>query len=87
MSSVYKIQLWWKFQTRIGVLLQDWIMCSLHGFPAVPPLGHVSLCEVEGRVYSMPAEQANVHTFTTAVSIIFFNRDFFIISRFTDHFL
>jgi hypothetical protein len=47
-------------------------MCSLHGFPAVPPQGHVSLCEVEGRVYSMPAEQANVHTFTTAVSIIFF---------------
>lgn len=47
-------------------------MCSLRGFPAVPPLGHVSLCEVEGRVYCMPAEQANVHTFTTAVSIIFF---------------
>jgi len=77
MSSVYKIQLWWEFQTCIGVLLQDWIMCSLHGFPAVPPLGHVSLCEVEGRVYSMPAEQANVHTFTTAVSKIFFHRYFF----------
>jgi len=71
-SSVYNMQLWWKFQTFIGVLLQDWIMCSLHGFPAVPPQGHVSLCEVEGRVYSMPAEQADVHTFTTAVSIIFF---------------
>ena len=50
-------------------------MCSLHGFPVVPPLGHVSLCEVEGRVYSMPAEQANVHTFTNAVSIIFFHKD------------
>jgi low affinity Fe/Cu permease len=86
MSSVYKMQLW-KFQTCIGALLQDWIMCSLHGFPAVPPLGHVSLCEVEGRVYSMPAEEAYVHTFTTAVSIIFFIGIFFIINGFTDHFL
>lgn len=70
MGSLHNIQLWWRFQTFI-VLLQDTrIMCSLHGFPAVPPLGHVSLCEVEGRVHYMPTEQADVHTYTTAVSII-----------------
>jgi hypothetical protein len=61
-------------------------MCSLHGFPAVPPLGHVSLCEVEGRVYSMPAEQADVHAFTNAVSLSFFVEVFLIFNGFTDCF-
>ncbi|XP_021920486.1 aladin-like isoform X2 [Zootermopsis nevadensis] len=43
-------------------------MCSLHGFPAFPPVGHISLCEVEGRVHSMHAEQADVLLFTNAVA-------------------
>jgi hypothetical protein len=87
MVSVHNVQLWWKFQTVIVVLLQDIrIMCSIRGFPAVPLLGHVSLCEVEGRVHYMPTEQADVHTYTTAVSIIFI-RIFFVVNEFTDHFL
>jgi hypothetical protein len=44
-------------------------MCSLSGFPALPPMGHISLCEVDGRVHSMHAEEADVHMFTYTVSI------------------
>ncbi|XP_069684617.1 aladin-like isoform X2 [Periplaneta americana] len=43
-------------------------MCTLLGFPAFPPVGHVSLCELEGRVHSMPAEQADVLIFTNTVA-------------------
>ncbi|KAJ9587941.1 hypothetical protein L9F63_018616 [Diploptera punctata] len=43
-------------------------MCSLHGFPSFPPIGHVSLCEVDGRIHSTPAEQADIKIFTNAVS-------------------
>ncbi|PSN51777.1 Aladin [Blattella germanica] len=44
-------------------------MCSLHGFPSFPPVGHISLCEVEGRMHSMPAEQADVLIFTNSVAL------------------
>ena len=50
------------------LFLQTFTMCSLRGFPPVPPVGHVTLCEVDGRVHSLPAEQADVHIFTNAVS-------------------
>jgi hypothetical protein len=48
------------------------MMCSLRGFSAFPPVGHVSLCEVEGRVHSMRAEEADILIFTNTVSIILF---------------
>jgi hypothetical protein len=56
-------------------------MCSLHGFPPFPPKGHISLCEVEGRVHSMQAEQADVLIFTSTVSILLFK---YIYEYFTD---
>jgi hypothetical protein len=46
-------------------------MCSLHGFSTGPPVGHVTLCEMEGRVHSMPVELVDGHNFTHIVSTFF----------------
>jgi hypothetical protein len=47
-------------------------MCSLKGFSAFPPVEHVTLCEVEGKVHSMPAEEADILIFTNRVSFTLF---------------
>ncbi|XP_068084668.1 aladin isoform X2 [Anabrus simplex] len=43
-------------------------MCSLVGFPPLPPEGHISLCEMFGKVHSAPADQADLNFVTNVVS-------------------
>lgn len=45
-------------------------MTSLEKFPSLPPPGTLTICEVEGKVHSAPAEHANVEAYTSTVSIL-----------------